>query len=116
MWKRYIFWEYPRGCWQYDVIVGIILAFIFLTPRAWFSDQPRIPSARKIVMLATDHGSAPFWIDKELLGETPDSKSLDKLAQALRAQTGNNRLVVTRIEPIRGPEEELLGYMAFAKP
>jgi hypothetical protein len=115
MLKRFVFWEYPRGCWQYDVIVGIILAFLFLTPRALFRDQPRIPSARKIVMLPTEHGSAPFWIDKELLGETPETQSLEKMTQVLRTQTGNNRLVVTRLQPIRGSEDELLGYMAFAR-
>ncbi len=116
MLKRFIFWEYPRGCWQYDVIVGIILAFLFLTPRAWFRDQPRIPSARQIVMLPTEHGSTPFWIDKELLGQTPEKQSLDKMTQLLRAQTGNSRLVVSRVETIRGSEDEVLGYMAFARP
>jgi hypothetical protein len=113
MLKRFIFWEYPRGGWQYDVIVGLILAFLFITPRAWFHDQPRIPSARKIVMLPTENGSSPFWIDKELLEGTPGN--LNKLTQVLRDQTGNGRLVVTRLEPIRGSEDELLGYMAFAR-
>jgi hypothetical protein len=115
MWKRFIFWEYPRGGWQYDVIVGAILVFLFVTPRAWFRDQPRIPSARKIVMLPTEHGSAPFWIDKELLTGISGDRSLGQMTQLLRAQTGNNRLTVTRIEPIRGSEDELLGYMAFAR-
>src|ERR1035438_1611358 len=35
MLKRFILWEYPRASWQYDVIVAIILAFVFLTPRDW---------------------------------------------------------------------------------
>ena len=39
MLKRFILWDYPRASWQYDVMVGIILAFIFLTPREWFRDQ-----------------------------------------------------------------------------
>ena len=117
MLKKFVFWEYSRGSWQYDVIVGLILAFLFLTPRDLFRDQPRIPGARKIVMLPTDNGGAPvYWIDAELLGVTSGTQSLDKLTQLLRAQTGNNRLVVTRIEPIRGSEDELRGYMAFARP
>ena len=41
--KRFILWDYARASWQYDVMVGIILAFIFLTPRDWFRDQPRVP-------------------------------------------------------------------------
>ena len=32
---RFIFWEFPRASWQYDVMVGLILAFILfrLEPR-----------------------------------------------------------------------------------
>lgn len=37
----FLWWSYPRASLEYDIMVGIILAFIFLTPRAWFHDQPR---------------------------------------------------------------------------
>ena len=33
MLKRFILWDFPRATWQYDVMVGIILAFIFLIDR-----------------------------------------------------------------------------------
>ncbi len=33
---RVIFWTYERGGWQYDILSALILAFIFLTPRAVF--------------------------------------------------------------------------------
>jgi hypothetical protein len=39
---RSIFWAYERGSWQYDLIVVAILAFIFLSPRAWFNDRPTL--------------------------------------------------------------------------
>jgi hypothetical protein len=41
----YLWWSYPRGSLQYDIMVGIILAFIFLTPRHFFRDQPRPQAA-----------------------------------------------------------------------
>ena len=31
-----LFWTYPRGGWQYDILCGLILAFIFLTPKSVF--------------------------------------------------------------------------------
>ncbi|MGH9487272.1 MAG: hypothetical protein ACRD04_06735 [Terriglobales bacterium] len=37
----FIWWNYPRGSLEYDIMVGVILAFIFLMPRFWFHDQPR---------------------------------------------------------------------------
>src|SRR5712692_6390974 len=37
---RSLFWTYRRGSWQYDIIVIVILAFIFLTPGSWYTPQP----------------------------------------------------------------------------
>jgi hypothetical protein len=39
----FIWWTYPRGSLEYDIIVALILAFIFLTPRGFFHDQPAPP-------------------------------------------------------------------------
>ncbi len=33
---RVIFWRFRRGSWQYDIMCGLILVFIFLTPKSVF--------------------------------------------------------------------------------
>ncbi|MGA2886702.1 MAG: hypothetical protein ABSE51_01520 [Terracidiphilus sp.] len=39
--KSYFYWTYPRGCFHYDVMVTLILAFIFITPWLWnYGDKP----------------------------------------------------------------------------
>ena len=38
---RTLFWSYERGSWPYDVMVVTIVAFVLLTPRSWFHDQPQ---------------------------------------------------------------------------
>jgi hypothetical protein len=39
--KNYFYWTYPRGCFHYDVMVTLILLFIFVTPQFWnFGDKP----------------------------------------------------------------------------
>src|SRR3989337_2238127 len=48
---RGLFWTYERGTWQYDIMVALILLFIFLTPRGWFHDQPHPPEASGVVLL-----------------------------------------------------------------
>jgi CDP-diacylglycerol---glycerol-3-phosphate 3-phosphatidyltransferase len=35
---RGVFWTYERASWQYDVMVLLILAFIWLTPPGWLAD------------------------------------------------------------------------------
>ena len=116
MLKRFILWEYKRGSWQYDVIVGIILAFIFLTPRDWFRDQPRIPKASSISMLPSEHVGDAFFVDAALLSRTPENQRIARLTDLLQSRMSNRHLAVTRLEPILDSEGELQGYMAFAKP
>jgi len=39
--KSYFYWTYPRGNFHYDVLVTLILVFIFLTPHLWnYGDRP----------------------------------------------------------------------------
>ena len=115
MLKRFILWDFPRASWQYDVIVALILAFIFLTPRDLFRDQPRIPHASSISMLPSENGSAAFFVDAQLLAGTAEGQRIASLTAALRARMSNRKLSVTRIEPVLNSEGEVLGYMAFAR-
>ncbi|HYL37159.1 MAG TPA: hypothetical protein VEV17_14680 [Bryobacteraceae bacterium] len=110
--KRFLFWDYPRAGWQYDVMVGLILAFIFLTPRAWFRDQPR---ASSIVMLPSEHGATVFWMDSGQFAGVPEADQPAKASTLLKARTGKKYNVV-RFEPIVDSEQEIKGYMAFTTP
>lgn len=116
MLKRFILWDYARATWQYDVMVGVILLFIFLTPRDWFRDQPRIPAANSVAMLPSEHGSAVFWLDAELLASVAAGERVARASELLRQRTGKKKVVVTRVETVRDSEENLQGYLAFARP
>jgi hypothetical protein len=114
--RRFVLWDYARATWQYDVMVAIILAFIFLTPREWFHDQPRIPRASNIAMLPADHGSNMYWIDPELLSGIPENQRIARLTQILTARTGRPQSVL-RVQPIYDDsEDELKAYLAFTQP
>jgi hypothetical protein len=105
---RFIFWDYQRATWQYDVMCGLILAFIFLTPRDVFRDQPKAPN---IVMLR-----GGFWIEPQLLVNTAEDQRLAK-ATALVNSRYKTRATITTVEPIYDDaEQEVKGYMAFTKP
>jgi hypothetical protein len=110
--KRFIFWDFPRAGWQYDVIVTLILAFIFLTPREWFRDQPR---ANSIVMLPAQNGETVFWMDAQQLSNTAEAARAAEAGALLQARTGKKYHVV-RVEPIVDSEQEVKGFMAFATP
>jgi hypothetical protein len=115
MFKRFILWDYARASWQYDVMVGIILAFIFLTPREWFRDQPRVPRAASIVW-PTENGGSVLFVDSEVLAGVPEPQRLGHLRTFLKTQPSMAKVNVTRVEPILDSEGELQGYMAFVHP
>jgi hypothetical protein len=110
--RRLILWDYQRGVWQYDVIVCLILLFIFASPREWFNDQPRVPNAAQIT---SHNGESAFWIDTELVTSIPENQRLSEITKILTARTRKQHTMM-RIEPIYDAEHELQGYMAFSKP
>jgi hypothetical protein len=110
MLKRFIFWEYTRGSWQYDVIVGVILAFIFLTPRGWFRDQPRIPGVSAISL-----AQGEFMVDPEFWNGTPEAQRMLRLTQEVRKRAGNPHLMVTEVQPFMDSDGELRFYIAFTR-
>jgi hypothetical protein len=113
--RRFILWDYARATWQYDVMVAIILAFIFLTPRDWFRDQPRIPRASSVARLPDNHGADVFWIEPQLLEGVPEQQKTLRAGEVLGKYTGRKQQV-TSLEAVYNSEEELTGYMAFARP
>jgi hypothetical protein len=104
---RFLFWDYPRASWQYDVMVAVILCFIFATPREIFRDQAKAPG---IVML---HGGV--WIEPQKLANVPQSQLVAR-ATAIVNERYKTRVAITRVEPIYDEsEQEIKGYMAFLK-
>lgn len=107
--KRFILWDYKRASWQYDVMVAIILAFIFFTPRAWFRDQPRGSS---IVMLPGENGASVYWVEPDLMAGLSSEQRLAKAKDLFRGQRHQD---IVRLEPIFDAEQEIRGYMAYTK-
>jgi hypothetical protein len=114
--KRFVLWDYPRGGRHYDAMVILILAFVFLTPREWFRDQPRVPKASTITPLPLEYGSGMYFIDPELLSDVPEDQRLARLTEVLQKNYRINQPVL-RLQPIVDEaEHELKGYVAFTNP
>jgi|SRR5579871_1771584 len=110
--KRFLFWDYPRAGWQYDVMVILILAFVLFTPREWFRDQPK---ASSVVMLPSESGTNVYWMDPDQLAGVPDTQLVDRATALLKTRTGKKQ-TIARLEPIFDSEKDIRGYMAFTTP
>ncbi len=106
--KRFIFWDYPRASWQYDVMVALILLFVFVTPREWFRDTPKVGN---IVRMPDD----AFWLEPSLLASVSPEQRHQRAAELVQ-QRVRGAQPVARLVPIFDAEGEIKGYMAFTKP
>jgi len=113
MLKRFILWDFRRASWQYDVMVGIILAFIFLTPRDFFRDQPK-PSS--VVMLPSETGSPVVFVDSKALAGVAEAGRITEVNKLLQRRPETRHLTAARVQPIVDAEGGLEGYLAFTRP
>lgn len=111
--RRLIFWDFPRASWPYDVVVALILLFIFATPREFFRDQPK---ASGIVLMTPAHGSSRFFIESELLSGVSEKSRPARAATLIRQRFGR-KTGVQRVEPIWDEtEKEVKGFIAYSTP
>jgi len=105
-----IFWDFARASWQYDLVVGIILIFIFATPRDWFRDQPK---ASSIILMSSQHGSNRVFIANDLLENVAEGERAQRAQLLIHQRTGKS-WHVARVEPIRDEDaQEVKGFIAY---
>ncbi len=111
--KRFAQWDFARGAWQYDIIVGLILIFIFATPRDWFHDQPK---ASSVILMSSQGRSSTVFIATSLLAGLPEAQRLRKAESLIHQRTGM-RWHVVRLEPIHDEaQHETEGFVAYTAP
>ncbi len=110
-----LFWSYRRGSWQYDLVVVAILAFIFLTPRSFFSDQPRLPKVREVQTLNDELGTQVFLVESAAVGDKTGDEITVAVQDLLRRQTGHD-LEIVETRPSMDAGGEVTGYLVYARP
>lgn len=113
--KSYVFWTYDRGSIPYDIMVTLILAFIFITPHLWhYGDQPQLPqeTRRSIVVHAQADGTLIFDIPASRVKVGPSNAVQPQLQQAVRQISG--AVTVDRVEPVKDSTGHVTGYRLWA--
>lgn len=93
--KSYFYWTYPRGSFHYDVMVTLILVFIFVTPHLWnYDDKPSVLSFPAHPMTVTSDGGRGMIITVDasdvLVGAAaPDSEVKKALRKAVEPVAGD---------------------------
>ena len=111
---RGLFWTYERGTWQYDIMVALILGFIFLTPRAWFNDQPKPPGASGVVLLsATDHERV-YQLQAALIDAKAEEAIRSGVERIIQSYVGKS-VHITQIKPQTDARGEVVSYAVWVR-
>jgi hypothetical protein len=93
--KSYFFWTYPRGSFHYDILVTLILLFIFITPHLWdFGDRPSTVSGPTLPILVIGNSGHGLIItvqaaDVYVAAGAPDQVVKKALRKAIEPVTGD---------------------------
>ncbi|MEO6981817.1 MAG: hypothetical protein ABI072_01715 [Edaphobacter sp.] len=116
----YIFWAYERGSFHYDIMVTLILAFMFLSPRIIdFRDKPveTVPlrASEVLVKEAGRAGEASRFIYQiradDMRGAATDD---DRRAAILRVvEPISGEVEIERYEPVFDTNGKVIAYNAW---
>jgi hypothetical protein len=88
--KSYLWWTYERGSVHYDVMVTLILAFIFLTPH-WihYGDRPKPDwPTNEIRASVNPAGGMIYEVPVALVHMAADAPTAEDLATAIAPVSG----------------------------
>jgi hypothetical protein len=93
--RSYFYWDFPRGTVQYDVMVTLILLFIFVTPQFWdFGARPTPMSSVTHPIQVTGYGTHGLVLtvqadDVNLSPGASDHEVKEALKEAIQPVAGD---------------------------
>jgi hypothetical protein len=112
--RSYIWWTHQRGDFHYDVMVTVILLFIFLAPN-WiaFNDKPteRNPHQTAVVTVIPDGADFIYRIDASAVDGDNDAEIRSNLMRIIEPIAGE--VVLLRYEPEADPKGHVKWYRAW---
>ena len=110
---RGIFWQAERATWQYDIMVALILGFIFLTPRSFFNDRPAEAAPGDLTRVSSpESGSAgeAIYEMRASLMEAERAGSVEQVARRVLAKATGKPVRVLRVEPHKDASGQVISY------
>jgi len=115
--RDYIFWSYERGTIQYDVMVTLILLFVFLSPRLInFKDKPveHNPHRTGVAVVPDGQGGLIYQIEAAAVGQgvgNDDSVIRGELLQIIEPISGE--VSITKVESVRDGSGRIVSYKVW---
>jgi len=94
--RSYILWQHERGTLHYDIMVTLILIFVFLSPRVInFNDKPALqsPNAADVVVTPDARGSLVYQISASVITPGDDRSVREQLLRIIKPISGEVSIV-----------------------
>lgn len=101
--RKIFLWTYGRSTWQYDVLCALILAFIFLTPKSWFTSELN----RGVLHQNGSNAVEKLIVWPENRNQNPDVQEIERRA---RIVTGRAGLRVKAVHEKRDSSGDIVAY------
>ena len=114
--RSYILWSHERGSIQYDVMVTLILLFVFFSPKVInFKDKPidRTRQQTGVTVTADGHGGLIYQVDAQAITANNDTAIRSQLLQIIESISGE--VTISSYETQRDKSGRVQGYKVFVQ-
>jgi hypothetical protein len=114
--RSYILWQHERGTLHYDIMVTLILIFIFLSPRVIeFNDKPISRSAHptEVTVTADVEGRLSYQIAANAIQAGDDASVRDQLLHIIEPISG--AVSIVSYEAVADSKGKVQSYRVLAK-
>ena len=113
----FIWWSYDRGSLQYDVMVTLILIFIFLAPlKINFKDKPieRTPHPTRVVLIPDAESGYVYQVDAQQVAGK-DAAAIQNYLQRVIEPIIAGEVEIARYEPVRDKNGRVVAYKVWLR-
>jgi hypothetical protein len=109
--RGYILWQYERGTLHYDIMVTLILIFVFFSPRLIdFNDKPiaRNPHPTDVVVTADSEGHLLYQVAANAIAPGDDHSVREQLLRIIEPISG--AVSIVRYDPVTDRKGQVQSY------
>jgi hypothetical protein len=114
--RSYVLWQHERGTLHYDIMVTLILLFIFLSPRVIdYNDKPiaRNPHPTELMVTTDADGRVFYQVSASDISGGDDHSVREQLLRIIEPISG--AVAIVSYEPVTDSKGRVEGYKVLVR-
>jgi hypothetical protein len=114
--RSYVLWQHERGTLHYDIMVTLILIFVFFSPRIIdFNDKPvpRTVHLNDVIVTPEAKGGLVYQISAAAITPGDDQSVRDQLLRIIKPISGE--VTIMNYEPVADGKGHVQAYKVMVK-